>query len=101
MKVVKLPQAITDLIETADFIAEDSPETADRFFDAFEETIKDICRTPKIGRPRRYRDAADVRMWFIRGFDRSLIFYTENSDEIVILRIIHAARDHTRFFGDE
>ena len=39
MKIVKLPPALIDLVETADYLAEDDPETADRFFDAFETTL--------------------------------------------------------------
>ncbi len=50
MKIVKLPQALIDLVESADYFAKDSPETA---------------------------------------------------DEIVILRIIDSARDHTRFFSKD
>ena len=98
MKLVQLPQALVDLVETADYLAQDDVEVADRFFDAFEKTLQDICNTPKIGRIRKFRDATDVRMWFVHGFEKSLIFYTENADEIVILRVIHAARDYTRFF---
>lgn len=101
MKIVKLPQAITDLVETAEYIAENDPDIADRFFDAFEATVQDICRTPKIGPAKRYRDTKDIRMWFIAGFEKSLIFYTENTDEIVILRVIHSERDYTRFFDED
>lgn len=100
MKIVKLPQALTDLVETADYLAEDDVEVADRFFDAFEATLDDIRKTPKIGSIRKYKNQVDIRMWFVRGFEKSLIFYTESADEIVILRVIHAARDYTRFFGD-
>lgn len=99
MKIVKLPQALTDLVETADYLADDDVEVADRFFDAFEATLDDIRKTPKIGSIRKYKNQIDVRMWFVRGFGKSLIFYTESADEIVILRVIHAARDYTRFFG--
>lgn len=101
MKIVKLPQAMTDLVETALYIAEDNPEAADRFFDAFELTLDDIRKTPKIGTIRKLQGKTDIRMWFVRGFRKSLIFYTENADEIVILRIIHSARDYNRFFDQE
>jgi toxin ParE1/3/4 len=97
MKIVQLPQALVDLIETAEYLAQDDVEVAERFFDAFEKTLKDIRETPKIGSVRRFRNKTDVRMWFVHGFEKSLIFYTENADEIVILRVIHAARDYTRF----
>ena len=101
MKLIKLPQALIDLVETAEYIAEDDPEVADHFFDAFEATLKDLRNSPKIGSVRRFQDKIDVRMWFVRGFHKSLIFYTETADEIVILRIIHSARDYTRFFDAE
>lgn len=101
MKIVKLPQALVDLVETADYLAGGAPEVADRFFDAFEATLDDIVKTPKIGSIRKFRNEVDIRMWFVRGFEKSLVFYTENTDEIVILRIIHAARDYTRFFDSD
>ncbi len=101
MKIVKLPQALKDLVETADYLAQDDVEVADRFFDAFEATLEVIRKTPNIGSIRRFKNEIDIRMWFVRGFEKSLIFYTSNSEEIVILRIIHAARDYTRFFGND
>lgn len=45
MKIVKLPQALIDLVETAEYLAQDDVEVADRFFDAFESTLKDIRNT--------------------------------------------------------
>ncbi len=89
---------MTDLVETAEFIADADPEAADRFFDAFELTLESLSRNPKVGSIRKFQDQIDVRMWFVRGFSKCLIFYTETSDEIVVLRIIHSARDYTRYF---
>ena len=40
MNLVRLPQAMADLVETADYIAADDPEVADRFFNAFEMSYK-------------------------------------------------------------
>lgn len=48
MKIVKLPQALIDLVETADYLAEDDIVVADRFFDAFEATLDEILRTPSL-----------------------------------------------------
>ena len=89
MRIVKLPKALTDLIETAD-----------RFFDPFEDSIEAIRRTPKIGKARSYENT-QIRMWFVKGFEKCLIFYTKSPDEIVVLRVIHSARDYTRFFASE
>jgi toxin ParE1/3/4 len=100
MRIRKLPQALVDLIETAEYIAADNPEAADRFFDAFEQTLDTIRNAPKIGSVRKFQDHLDVRLWFVKGFEKSLIFYTENNDEIVIMRIIHSSRDYHRIFDE-
>lgn len=98
MKIVRLPQALVDLVETADYIAEDNIDAADRFFDAFEAAVKTIGRTPKIGTVRLFENRHEIRMRPIKGFEKCLIFYTESASEIVILRVIHSSRDYTRFF---
>ncbi len=100
MKIVKLPQALIDLVETAEYLAEDDFEVAERFFDAFESTLEFIKNTPKIGAVKRYRDGTTIRIWFIRGFEKNLIFYAESDEEIVILRIVHSARDYNRFLEE-
>lgn len=98
MKIIKLPQAFADLVQTAEYIAQDDPEKANRFFDEFDSTVEKLGEMPKIGAARELSDGQIIRMWFVQGFERCLIFYTENSEEIVILRIIHSSRDYTRLF---
>jgi len=100
MRISKSSQALIDLVEGT-YIAEDNPEAADRFFDAFEESVEVIRKTPKIGTIRKFRGHTEIRMWFVRGFEKSLIFYTENSEEIVILRVIHASRDYNRVLTED
>ena len=101
MRVVKFPQALVDLVEMADYFANNDLELADRFFDAFESTIDTLRRTPKIGSLRVQKDGSMIRMWFIQGFTKCLIFYSESEGEVVILRLIHSSRDYTRFFSEE
>ncbi len=98
MKVVRLPKALSDLVETAYYIAEDDPDAADRFFDAFETAVDRIARTPKIGTVRLFENRFEIRMWPITGFEKCLIFYTASASEIVVLRVIHSSRDYNRFF---
>jgi plasmid stabilization system protein ParE len=97
MKIVRLPQALVDLVEIAEYLAERDATVADRFLDSFETTIETLRRSPKIGTLRASDRYGDIRMWFIDGFERCLIFYTEGASEIVILRLLHASRDYTRF----
>ena len=96
MKIVKLPRALVDLIETAEYYAQDDPQVADRFFDAFENCIERLRESPKIGSLRSTQNYGEIRMWFVSGFENCLVFYTENSNEVMILRVIHASRDYSR-----
>lgn len=99
MKIVRLPQALVDLVETAEYIAEDNIDATDRFFDAFEPALKTIGRRPKIGTVRLFENRQEIRMWPIKSFEKCLIFYIVSADEIVILRVLHSARDYTRFLA--
>ncbi len=59
-----------DLIELADYIAQDSPEVAERFIDAAENTFDFLSNTPGAGSIREYftQELRELRMWPIRGF---------------------------------
>jgi toxin ParE1/3/4 len=100
MKIVKLPRALADLIESAEYYAQDDPHVADRFFDAFEKSIEILRKSPKLGSLRLTENYGEVRMWFVPGFEKCLIFYTESSSELMILRIIHASRDYQRVIDE-
>jgi plasmid stabilization system protein ParE len=45
--------------------------------------------------PRRF---ADVRWFVIPQFRNYLVFYRPHQNTILVLRVLHAARDWTRFF---
>ncbi len=98
MKLLKRRQAIIDVIETADFIAQDNLDVANKFIDAFESTLEKIRLTPKIGTLKQVKNLPNLRMWFVENFPKNLIFYTASDDEIEIIRVIHASRDYTQFF---
>jgi toxin ParE1/3/4 len=95
MKVVRLPQTYIDLVEIAAYLGQDDPSVADRFYDSYEQTLNAIKRTPKIGSIRDTRFHGRTRMWFVKHFEKVIVFYTESADEIVIIRLLHAARDYT------
>lgn len=63
--------------------------------DAVESTLAFLERNPGAGTPRRIRrkGLAGLRSWPVRGFERHLIFYKRSRDGIVVIRILHAARD--------
>jgi toxin ParE1/3/4 len=94
-QIIRLRQAREDLIETAEYLEERSPDAALRFLAAVEETLAAIAAMPGIGAECafRHRGLAGMRMLPVRGFDRHLVFYRPTGDGIELIRVYHAARD--------
>lgn len=83
------PRATQDLIEIWDYIADDSVENADRFLDELDETIRRLGQHPGMGRQREEL-APGIRSF---PYQRYVIFYTADSNSVVIVRVLHGARD--------
>ncbi|MCB9770776.1 MAG: type II toxin-antitoxin system RelE/ParE family toxin [Candidatus Omnitrophica bacterium] len=87
--------AILDLLENADYIAEDSIQAAHRFLESAEKSFQLLQENPRIGKlleiqpPRR----KNFRVWHVSGFPKYMIFYRFEGDRIEVDRIIHASRD--------
>jgi toxin ParE1/3/4 len=103
--VVKSPQALWDVVEIADYLAQrTSLAAADRFVDAAERTIERLARMPGIG--NRWDDddpdLANVRVSPVSRYRNYLVFYRPIDGGIEVLRILHGARDITRILrGDD
>jgi toxin ParE1/3/4 len=91
------PDAIRDLIESADYLARHaSLPTADRFLAAAEKTIEQLARMPGLG-TRWDSDRtrlAGVRYRPVSRFRKYLVFYRPHAEGgIEVLRVLHGARD--------
>jgi toxin ParE1/3/4 len=89
MTVVFSPAAEADLLEIADYIAEDSPRRAATFVDELEEKCEAAGRTPGIGTERP--ELGDGIRMLPHG--RYLVFYREADGGVRIERVLHSARD--------
>ena len=105
-KVQRSPRALTDLLEIHDYIDDDNPKAADRFLDAAEECFKLITRMPGIGRrwlPIRpaLAHVTDIRVYPIPRFRKYQVFYRPTGEGVLVIRVLHGARDLERLMGDE
>lgn len=93
--ILKRRQATLSIIEQAYWIAEDSPEAADRFIDAAEASFSFLEKSPEIGREYEAKNKrlSGVRVWRVSGFEKHLIFYRPHPEGVEILDLIHGARD--------
>jgi toxin ParE1/3/4 len=94
--IVQRPQAITDLAEIWDFIADDSEGRADTFIDLLDRKIHTLERRRNIGRARE--ELAEGLRSFPVG--RYIIFYRAISKGIEIVRVLHGARDLETLFHE-
>lgn len=103
MNIIRRDEVLDDLINLSYYIAQRDEQAANRFLDAVTESFERLAQMPFIGVERTFRNPrlTSVRMWFVQGFERHLIFYRVLDDEIEVLRVLHAARDIEGVFNDE
>jgi toxin ParE1/3/4 len=88
MRLRKTPAAEQDLLAIWDYIAVDSPSSADRFHQRLQDRFKQLLRQPHSGESQeRFRPRLRS---VIEG--SYIIFYEPCPDEILIYRILHGAR---------
>ena len=85
------------------FIAQDNPDAANRVIEAAFQTFKNLAANPRMGRPRRFRNARlrDIRSRSVSGFDNYLIFYRCIPRGVQVLHLYHGARDIEMLFDEE
>ncbi len=94
------PKAVRDLGELCSHISADNPEAAERVRQTILNTSDFLAQHPELG--RRIRKAAprhaQIRWFVVPKFRNYLIFYQPFQETIMVIRILHAAQDWTRFF---
>jgi toxin ParE1/3/4 len=88
-------KAAQDVEEIADNIANDSLETAVRFLENTESTLRELADSRGIGGPFEsdHPELANLRCRRAKGFPNHVIFYVDHTAAIEVVRILHGARD--------
>jgi toxin ParE1/3/4 len=98
-----LPAATSDITELYCYFLALEANLGEKFLDCLYETYEMIANMPELGQLYRFRDPAmkDARIRQIKKFSNYLIFYRIETDKIVILRVLHGARDYMNLFDVE
>lgn len=96
-RVLRRPQAVGDVLEVWDFIAEDSLDQADAWVDRLDAALQRLATQPLMGRARPEL-ADDLRSL---PFESYVIFYLPIPDGVDVIRVLHSARDVDSAFNDE
>ena len=94
------PKAERDLDGHSNYIAADNPEAANRVRQIILNTADLLAQHPEIG--RRIRKPAprhaQIRWFVVPKYRNYLIFYQPYHETVVVVRVLHAAQDWTRYF---
>jgi len=102
-RIIKSDLALGDLEEQAEYLRQQSPRAALRFLDAAEVIFRQLASMPGIG--ERYETDnplfQDLRCFPIPKFPSQIVYYKPLADGIVVIRVLHGARDIDKIFGQQ
>ena len=96
------PRAARDLAEHCEHIAADNQAAARHVRAAILDLADLIAQHPEIG--RRIQGAGprhiQIRWLVVPSYRNYLVFFQPDANTIMVVRVLHAAQDWTRFFPD-
>lgn len=94
------PQAARDLDEHCERIAADNPTAAGQVRSAIFDYSDLVAQHPGIGRRIKGAGArhTQIRWLVVPTYRNYLVFFQPYADSIMVVRVLHAAQDWTRFF---
>ncbi len=95
LRIFITPKASRDLDDLFDYLNQNNPDTALRFFDSTRQTIAKLAQNPGIGSLYSVNNQrlTGLRKRGVKGFEKYLIFYIPQNELLSVVRIIHASRD--------
>jgi len=93
--------AVVDILEQADWYESQADyKLAERWENAVTATLLRILKGPRSGQLCHFKseELRDVRRAFVGGFSKHLLFYRFRDNELLVLRIVHGARDLESLF---
>ena len=103
LAIFLLPRAERDIDDHCAFIARRDPERALAFDTAVFESFDTLSEMPLVGADRSWMNPklSGMRMWFVKGFEKYLIFYRPFGNYIEIVRVLHSAQDRDSILAKE
>ena len=90
-RFILAPEAVQDLDGIWEYIADDSPDAADRFIAKLHRAIRKLAETPRMGHTRQ--DLAGLRAILFWPVGEYLILYRVSKRHIEVVAVVHGRRD--------
>jgi plasmid stabilization system protein ParE len=94
-KIVLRPDVPDDMHGIVVYLEQSSIALADRFIASTFAAFDELAAMPGMGSPKQFADPklSGVRSRAVPGFPNHLIYYLVHPDAVVIVAILHGARD--------
>jgi toxin ParE1/3/4 len=95
-RLVLSDAAVADILEQAEWYSTQSGRAlAERWENAVTSAVKYVLSHPTAGMLCRFRshELRNLRRASVPGFRKHVLFYTFDSEQIFVLRVVHGARD--------
>ena len=102
LRIVFTSLARADVVDTTCDLAGRSADAAAKFHDCVRRSTRRLSEMPELGTvtPLGDQRSKTVRIWPVKDFPNHLIFYQIETDELIILRVLHGSTNYeTLFFG--
>jgi toxin ParE1/3/4 len=96
--------AVVDILEQAEWYeAQADGSLAERWEDAVTSALLRVCEMQNSGTPCSFsaKELEGTRRVPVSGFPKHLIFYQSHEGEILVLRVVHGARDLESLFSKQ
>jgi toxin ParE1/3/4 len=97
LAIVLTPAAQADLVDIWAYIAADSSSQADRLLALIDSKFQSLSRQPGLGKDRDELSPG-LRSFPVGSY---VIFYIQDSGSLLIVRVLHGARDVELQFREE
>jgi plasmid stabilization system protein ParE len=83
------PAALRDLEEIWAYIAQDSPDAADRMIDEVFAAFDALAASPRMGHRRPELTSRPLRFWLVRSY---LVAYAPDERPLQVIAVLHGRR---------
>jgi plasmid stabilization system protein ParE len=100
LRIVFTSLARADIADTTYYLAERSAGAAVKFFDCVRYSTQLLSKMPELGAVARLEDqrTKGIRIWPVKDFSNHLIFYQIETEELIVLRVLHGSTDYETLF---
>jgi len=100
LRIVFTSLAWADIVDTTCYLAERSADAAAKFFDCVRHSANRLSDMPELGTVTQLEDrrTKNIRIWPVKDYPNHLIFYQIETDELVVLRVLHGSTNYEELF---